>query len=398
MPSGPAWRTFAAALGNLPLSLLTSLRDLLAYVLRLLWGLLRLLWELLHGRAPERYEELDCAHIPPEVNRRPDPCLYSQSFLAAQGVAVTWDNPDIRLTDPNGVPVPSTELTSDTDYIVVATIHNASFDPAIGVTVRSYFRGWGVDFDDRTPAEVDANGDAAERIVHIGAWGQATVSFKWHTPAEAGHYCISIECHHPADREPANNVGQENTDVVQASPGSSARIVVPFFNRRQRVRAFRIEVDEYEIPDGRVELTLEPVVEKRTRERKMEDEDTRRALIRDALRGSRIRLVDGRRARLGERYELFGYSGREGVIAASRRGDFELTEDWVVTLPGRELTEGQWQLPVAPGATEEIEVVVAVPERSAPGDRKVLNVTARDQFGAVVGGVTVLVQVVEAVA
>lgn len=389
-------RTFATALASLPSSLVRSLRDLVAYVLRLLLSLLAFLWGLLHGKVPERYEEIDCAHIPPEVNRRPDPCLYSQSYLAAQGIAVTWDNPDIRLTTPGGVPVPSGGLTADTDYIVVGTIHNASFDPAIGVTVRSYFRGWGVDFDDRQPTEVDAGGEAAERIVHIGAWGQATASFKWHTPRQAGHYCVTIECFHPADREPANNVGQENTDVVEVSPGSSARVAVPFFNRRARMRDFRIEVDQYEIPDGRVELTLEPIRRKGKPDQRPERAEATRTDDPDALRGSRVRLVDGRRrVRLGERYEVFGYEGRDSVVAGSRRGNFELTQDWAVTLPGRQFAEDGWQVTVAPGATEEIEVVVSVPERSEHGERKVLNVTARDRFGTVVGGVTLLVHVVE---
>lgn len=395
MPSRSVLRTFAVATAQLPLSLLRSLRDILTYLLRLLLLLLALLLKLLKGKVPERYDEQDCAHIPPQINRRPDPCLYSQSYLAAQGIAVTWDNPDIQITTTGGVPVASGSLTADTDYIVVGTIHNASFDPAVGVTVRSYFRGWGVDFEDRQPTEVDGNGNPAERIVHIGSWGQTTASFKWRTPAQAGHYCITIECHHPADREPANNVGQENTDVIQASPGSSARIVVPFFNRRKGARDFRIEVDEYEIPEGKIELTLERIQSKRSSGRDLKDEDVELQIERDALRGSRIRLTDGRRARLGERYEVFGYAGRERITAESGRRNFELAEGWAVTLPDRERGEEGWHVAVPPGTTEEIDVVVTVPERSTPGDRKVLNVTARDRFGTVVGGVTVLVQVVE---
>jgi hypothetical protein len=395
VPPGPVLRSLALATARLPLTLLEAVRDLLVYLLRLLLLLLKLLPKLLKGKLPERYEPKDCAQIPPEINRRPDPCLYSQSFLAAQGIAVTWDNPDIMITTTSGVPVPSNTLTADTDYIVVGTIHNASFDPAIGVTVRSYFRGWGVDFADRQPTEVDANGNPAERIVHIGAWGQTTASFKWHTPAHAGHFCVTIECYHPADREPANNVGQENTDVVEGAPGQSARIAVPFFNRRRDAREFTIEVDEYEIPEERVEFRLEPVRAKPLG-RDREDRVVDRKIERDALRGSRIRLNrDDRRARLGEQYEVYGYRGRDRLVAANGRGNFEVSEGWAVTLPERKHSEAGWHVDVPPGETATIDVVVSIPERSTHGDRKVLNLTARDRFGEVVGGVTVLVQVVE---
>ncbi|MEU2390550.1 hypothetical protein [Streptomyces sp. NPDC007369] len=377
-------------------SLLRSLRDLLAYLVRLLRLLLSLLWQLLHCKVPERYEVQDCAHVPPQVNRRPDPCLYSQSYLAAQGIAITWDNPDIRITTTEGVPISSTGLAPDTDYIVEGTIHNASFDPAIGVRVRSYFRSWGIDFADRQPTELDQNGEAAERIVHIGAWGQIISTFKWHTPSQAGHYCVTVECYHPADREPANNVGQENTDVVEARPGSSARIAVPFFNRRARERDFRIDVDEYEIPQGHVALALERISEKSVHNRVVRrDEDTARLIEQDALRGARIRLADGhRRARLGEGYEVFGYAGRSRLVAEDGQGNFGLERDWVVTLPGRERSENGWRVVVPPGDTEMIDVVIDVPERSSPEDRKVLNLTARDRFGTVVGGVTVILKVV----
>ncbi|MBW5483792.1 hypothetical protein [Streptomyces bambusae] len=321
--------------------------------------------------------------------------MYSQSYLASQGIAITWDNPDIRITTPEGAPISSTSLAPDTDYVIEGTIHNASFDPAIGVVARSYFRSWGIDFADRQPTELDGNGEPAERIVHIGAWGQTIATFKWHTPALAGHYCVTVECHHPADREPANNVGQENTDVVEARPGSSARITVPFFNRRARERDFRLNVDEYEIPKSHVELTLERMSGRSVHNRAQRDKNTARSIEQDALRGARIRLTDAhRRARLGEGYEVFGYAGRSRLAAEDGHGNFELEQDWVVTLPGHERGENGWRVVVSPGDTEMIDVVVDVPERSIPEDRKVLNLTARDRFGTVVGGVTVILKVV----
>jgi hypothetical protein len=53
------------------------------------------------------------APVPSTIYKRPDPLIYSQYFFMARGFAVTWDNPDISLTElpaPDGTmtPVPST--------------------------------------------------------------------------------------------------------------------------------------------------------------------------------------------------------------------------------------------------------------------------------------------------
>src|SRR5258706_185950 len=55
-----------------------------------------------------------CQVIPPFIYKRPDPLIYSQTYLLAQGLAVTWDNPDIQLyaIGPSGglTPVSSNDL------------------------------------------------------------------------------------------------------------------------------------------------------------------------------------------------------------------------------------------------------------------------------------------------
>jgi hypothetical protein len=61
--------------------------------------------------------------------RRPDPCIYSQTYLASQGVPVTWNNPDIwmaKAATPNVIEPDSYHLEADTDYIVSVQAHNAS--------------------------------------------------------------------------------------------------------------------------------------------------------------------------------------------------------------------------------------------------------------------------------
>jgi hypothetical protein len=38
-----------------------------------------------------------CATMTPAVYKRADPLIYSQKYLKEQGLAVTWNNPDIQL-------------------------------------------------------------------------------------------------------------------------------------------------------------------------------------------------------------------------------------------------------------------------------------------------------------
>jgi hypothetical protein len=392
-------------------NLVASLRALINNLLHLLRAWFSWLLRLLRGRwREERYEHVDCLEIPPDINRRPDPCLYSQTFLAAQGIAVTWNNPDIRLTTLAGIPAPTHEIEADTEYFVIGTIHNASFDAAIGVSVRCAVRPWGIDFSQRTPVEVDAAGNPAQRILHIGPWGEALATFRWRTPnVERGHYCLTVECAHPADREPNNNVGQENTDVRRSSVATPQLFTVPFFNRRERFREFFIRADEYQIPDKRVELELEQITGVRNtdvgRRNELlatygrfeaewtgrEEEILKRVVERDALRGARIRLAP--KGRRGRGYRVFGYRGRTALIADNRINGFPLTEGWAVTIPGLTEHPAGWHAVIPPGTTQDIQVIVDVPADATPGTTKAINLTATDQLGGVVGGVTIYVEV-----
>ncbi len=85
-----------------------------------------------------------CAVVPPVVYRRADPLIYSQHYLMEQGLAVTWDNPDIQLFE-NGLPVSSSALKPATTYEIDATIWNNSLDaPAVGMPVEFEFQSFGV--------------------------------------------------------------------------------------------------------------------------------------------------------------------------------------------------------------------------------------------------------------
>lgn len=372
-------------------------------LLAILFGLLAALLAFLRRHRENEYTRHPCTEIPPDVARRPDPCLYSQPYLMAKGLAVTWDNPDIQITTPGGVPVPSSELVADTDYLVVATIHNASFDAALGVEVRCFYRPWSFGTPDRVPVEVDASGDAAVRIVHIGAWGQALATFTWHTPAvQNAHYCLQVECYHPADKEPNNNLGQENTQVQAAA--SDVALTIPLFNYRRRGETIRITASEYAIPTGEVALRLEQIRGYRapdsgpkgeaTLARSGGDRDAHRLRVTfDAARGAHIRLsAAGRRGSRGVGYRLFGYDAFAQLAAANGLRDFELRDGWRIDVDQAQLRDGEWVLELAPRTARDITLRVHVPDETPVGRRKAVNIWATDARGGLLGGVTVYVR------
>lgn len=182
-----------------------------------------------------------CAIIRPSVYRRPDPLIYSQFYLMEQGLAVTWNNPDIQLFE-NGVAVSSHSLKPDTDYEVVATVYNNSTSaPAVGLPVEFSFQSFGVG------AVLTPIGTATINLPVKGApQHPALAKMPWHTPAAPGHYCLKVRLVWADDANPKNNLGQENTDVgVAASP---AVFHVPVRNDDTIRKAIRMTADAYVIP------------------------------------------------------------------------------------------------------------------------------------------------------
>ena len=85
-----------------------------------------------------------CGKITPDVYQRADPLIYSQSYLREQGLAVTWNNPDIQLFR-DGAPVSSSTLDADTEYEIRATIWNNSTEaPAVGLGVDFFLGDFGI--------------------------------------------------------------------------------------------------------------------------------------------------------------------------------------------------------------------------------------------------------------
>lgn len=191
------------------------------------------------GRDPRCHPE--CGTITPDVYRRADPMIYSQQYLREQGLAVTWNNPDIQLFR-QGMPVSSSDLEADTDYEVVATIWNNSTEaPAVGLNVDFYYHDFGIG-----PAPLAIGSDTVVLPIK-GAPGHPTQARStWRTPSAAGHYCLKVQLNWLDDANPKNNLGQENTNVGVAS--SPAIFSFPVRNEATIRRVLTLTVDGYEIP------------------------------------------------------------------------------------------------------------------------------------------------------
>ena len=139
------------------IALFVALWNALKYLLTFEWlrQLIELVRDLLAiGRRRKKLEEHrrrrdprcdpKSGKITPDVYRRADPMIYSQRYLREQGLAVTWNNPDIQLY-LNGSPVSSSSLIKNTEYEIRATIWNNSTEaPAVGLGVDFFFHDFGI--------------------------------------------------------------------------------------------------------------------------------------------------------------------------------------------------------------------------------------------------------------
>jgi NPCBM-associated, NEW3 domain of alpha-galactosidase len=268
-------------------------------------------------------------NIPAWAYRQPDPMIYSQQYLQSLGLAVTWDNPDIQVELPGapGVPVDSHALLPDTDYVVASRIWNgATTAPAPGLPVKvSYLEfGIGTTRHDVGMTKVDLPAKGA-------AGCPATACVGWRTPPTPGHYCLQVELVWDDDAQPANNLGQRNTDV-KALNSPHAAFTFPVRNDRPERRLITIELDGYAIPP------LDPCGDER--------------------------------------------HGRGGRLARHERWAWPVPEGWRVTAdPG--------ELALAAGESAEVTVDVTAPDGFA--GRQPINVHAvSDPY--LLGGVTLYVE------
>jgi hypothetical protein len=345
---------FLRGILDLLLRLLRAL--LIGWAAGLSWilGMLRVLWERLSAYLgkPERdrrkTDEL-CVGVRHPSIRQPDPLIYSQGYLMSLGLAVTWDNPDIQLFRA-GVPVSSSDLEPGTQYDVVARIWNGSTDaPVIDMPVRFTVHGFGIG---------TAGAAIADTTVDLGVKGgpgcPAFATVAWTSPPTPGHYCIQAHLDWDDDSNPNNNLGQENTNVVQTTSPAQTTFHVRN-DHPERRRHYRFETDVYSIPEREpCGQTPDP-----------EPRDRGRPKLRP--RGAAaVGLVD-----IPER-----------VRARHRRSDHGVPPDWTVQLTPPEITLGPHQ---------ETDVAVVVEAPVGFDGQQRLNVNAFDEVGFV-GGVTIVVE------
>jgi hypothetical protein len=225
-----------------------------------LWRLVRLLCS---RRPRPKQAPSGCVRIDHPALVRPDPLLYSQRYLMAQGLAVTWDNPDITLFR-GGVPVSSADLEPATTYEVRARIWNNSLEaPVVHMPVRLSYLDFGIGTE-----PIPVTSTAVDVGVKGSANQPAVASMLWTTPATPGHYCLQVLLDPADDLNSSNNLGQENTDVVIAH--SPATFSFTLRNTTRQQRRYHFETDAYTIPplpgcDQQTDTT--PPIERHRRDR-----------------------------------------------------------------------------------------------------------------------------------
>lgn len=415
-----AWQNFIQR--TLPLGLqeagVALLRLLLLLVVAVmmcfvkLWERLKKVWHTKNLFEEETKD--DCGQIPEPLIRRPDPCLYSQTYLMSQGLPVTWNNPDIWVAlaaTPGVIEPDSYHLKADTDYIASVQVHNAATDPAINVKVRLVYRPWSFNSPDLVPVETDSGGNEVFKFVDIPAMGAAIAQFKWHTPklqpGESAHFCLQAHVSHPMDINLANNMGQENTQVYSQNPGfvsagEIADIDVPLFNTARRARTPRFRWDAYQVnTDDKVELKLKaahgtprmtlsqrlghmlPVVTQPEPPAPPSPPPIEAAATRPPTLTSPFGRITFESPKLAFRATKTKYTGFDTLRQQILSRDYSLPAGMTVT-PQEIVTPG-----LAPNETRMHRFRVQVPANAPPDTRIPLNIVAQDEAGGLLGGVTV---------
>ena len=212
-------------------------------LLKQFWVAIKKLCAFIKMSHPKREDTgKDCTIVDNPSFHRPDPCIYSQDYLLKLGLAVTWDNPDI-VVRKGSIIVSEDSLLPDTEYEIDATIWNNSYEaPAVGVKVGFSFLSFGV---------ATIENAIGTTFVNLGVKGgvnhPAQAKMLWRTPSVPGHYCLKAALSWIDDANPANNVGQNNLNIV--APQSPAEFTFRLRNATAKPAAYVFEVDSYAIPD-----------------------------------------------------------------------------------------------------------------------------------------------------
>jgi len=405
------------------LALVQLLFLLLFGLLAFIVSLLECLRDFLRRRNLKEEEDEDekCDKpLPEAVNRRPDPCIYSQEYLASQGVPVTWNNPDIwmaKASSPNVIEPDSYHLEANTDYIVSVRCHNASTDLAVGVRVRLLYRPWSFNSPDLLPVSVTADGQEVVRFVNIPGMGATVAQFPWRTPTAAPgqtrHFCLQAHLSHPMDINLENNMGQENTNVHAANPGHVAPgeivdVDVPLFNNSRRPNRFVFRADAYAVDTAaqvQLELRLNTGTERWPLSKRIGSLVPRFRFAEEHLPESKRESGDDVHPRSSVRRDrlrfTFGFPKRRTVVRARYAGhrsymkelrgkDFGLPTGMPFDTPG--IGDA---LDLPGGGNHAVPVRLQVPAAAQDGTEYSINVRAEGKGGRLAGGVTFLLRVRE---
>jgi hypothetical protein len=212
-------------------------------MLRLIRQLLALLGQAFGGgpKEPGRRDKAAktrCVPITDPAMRVPDPLVYAQEEMAALGLPVTWDNPDFTIFD-GATPVAAHQLQPNRTYTVQVRIWNSAPDcPAVMMPVHLSYLDFGIG---------TVSVAVGTQYVDVGVLGASDnpsyARFAWHTPPTPGHYCLQALLDPASDRNRRNNLGQHNTDVVEAQ--SPAAFAFLLRNDTTRPHAYTLEADAF---------------------------------------------------------------------------------------------------------------------------------------------------------
>jgi hypothetical protein len=188
-------------------------------------------------------------HVPATIYKRPDPLIYSQAWLAARGLAFTWDNPDVSLFEIQGPGLPPKPalphaLTPGVKHLIRANIWNGSAEaPAANLLVRFWYLAFGIGTSRNAIGQT-----LVPRLPVKGAGGlPETAEVIWTTPAVSGHYCVQVELVWDDDADQGNNVGQINLDVKKLN-SPNASFTFPLRNDGLMAARLRLTADAYRLP------------------------------------------------------------------------------------------------------------------------------------------------------
>ncbi|MGB7815433.1 MAG: hypothetical protein WBL28_03695, partial [Methylotenera sp.] len=291
--------------------------------------------------------------IPSGVWLQPDAYLYSQRYLMSLGLAVTWDNPDVTLTDMLGNVVGSHNLKPSTDYRITALIHNKANDaPAPSMPVVFTL----LDFGAGGVTRQNFGTETVDLPVRAAPGEPVSATVVWKTPPTPGHYCIEIEAVWLDDVNPLDNVGQHNTVIRGVTPRERIVLPVPITNFIQGRSRLKVRLDSYVLPA--------------------------RPLIRD---GGRDREAVFGRDSQAVRESDAGFLKR--IIAENSPGKFPADPSWTPSLSAHELT-------LERGQSAVVEFEATVPASAASGQEQRFNIAVSEEStGRIIGGVTLIFQV-----